>query len=482
MTEKPIITAKNVNVTYALGKSNEVVALRGINLEIFPGEFVIFFGPSGCGKSTLLYSIAGLDRNADGNIKVFDKDVVNMTEKELEYHHQKTIGMIFQAFYLIPSLSVLQNVLLPQIAISVPLLKRKKKASELLEYFGVGDHSHMLPTELSGGQQQRVAICRALVNDPEIILADEPVGNLDSKSAEDTLKLIQDLNLKEKKTILLVTHDPAHLGMANRIFYIKDGEITDMKYNEHPKYVGGGEIGKKKTRDVQMGEAKDAGKSELEMLAKLYGKQGLISGLLLDYKAKQVVTEALTGLTTEEVERIENKVKRFLVQGTSDQDELLNMLDQEEENGGLGMDQRSAAGLVKKIKETVKEIIFVSNPPQKALSDFSMFTNQLRHYLLESLDININRTESVEVINRVVKERFYGFIDRKGVRATLDLPIDKGGGGLDKRDARQMAKLLELVLLGRYSSLIVQENTALEKIKIKMQEIRNQHKKTEKVK
>lgn len=480
MTEQPIITAKDVDVTYALGKSNEVKALKHASLDIFPGEFVIFFGPSGCGKSTLLYSIAGLDRNASGDIKVFGKNVVDMSEKELEHHHQKTIGMVFQAFYLIPSLSVLQNVMLPQIAINVPLKQRKKKALDLLNYFGVGNHSHMLPTELSGGQQQRVAISRALVNDPEIILADEPVGNLDSKSAEDTLRMIQELNLKEKKTIILVTHDPAHLAIANRIFYMKDGEILDMKYNATPKLVGGGAIVSTKQRELQLGEAKEGekkGKSEMEMLAKLYGKQGVISGLLLDFKAKQVVMESLTGLSTEEVESIEERVKKFLVMGTQDHDELLVHLDKEEEKGGLGMDKRSALNLVRKIKDTVKEIRFVAEPPKNVSSDINELTEQLRYYLLDTFDITIAKSDSVEVMNRVIKERIYDFTDRKGVRAVLSMSLSEGGAGLNSRDARQISRLLELILLGRYSGRAVDENSpVLENIKTQVRRVQNRSK------
>lgn len=486
MAEKPIISVKNVDVTYALGKSNEVKALKHASLEIFPGEFVIFFGPSGCGKSTLLYSIAGLDRNAAGLIEVFGKDVVTMKEKDLEYHHQKTIGMVFQAFYLIPSLSVLQNVMLPQMAINVPLAQRKKKSLDLLNYFGVGHHSHMLPTELSGGQQQRVAIARALVNDPEIIFADEPVGNLDSKSAADTLRMIQELNLKEKKTILMVTHDPSHLAMANRIFYMKDGEILDMKFNAAPKYVGGAEIGgPKKTRDVTMGDIPGAGgkggKSELEMVAELYSKQGAISGLLLDFKAKQVVMEALTGLSTEEVESIEERVKKFLATGTQDHDELLVYLDKEEEKGGLGMDKRSAANLVRKIKDVVKEIRFLSETPKHAVSDIGDLTEQLRFYLLDAFDVKLTKSASVEAIDRIIRERIYGFTDKKGVRSVLESPVEEGGAGLNSRDARQVTKLFELILLGRYSSGPEgKENPALENIKTKVRKVQNRSKVLEK--
>ena len=457
----PLITTKDVGVTYLPGKSNEVKALIGASIEIFPGELVIFLGPSGCGKSTLLYSIAGLDRNATGSIKVFGKEIVNANDRNLEHHHQKTIGMIFQAFYLINSLTIIQNVMLPQIAINQTLKSRKKKAMELMTYFGVGDQADKLPTELSGGQQQRVAICRSLVNDPDIILADEPVGNLDSKSAQDTLSLIQKLNIMEKKTIILVTHDPSHLAIANRVFYMKDGKVTDMKVNAHPKVIDPSSLPPAKRRELHLKEAgekeeekrkeEEKGKSDLELLAKAYTKQGPISGLLLEYKAKQVVIESLTGLSTEELERIEDNVKLLIVNGVEDHDSLLSLLDSDENVGGIGMDKKSSIKLVNKIKDVVKEMRFIAYPKQNNITEIDKLTNQIRYYLLDNNNIKITNSEAVDVINRVIKERIYGYTDMKGVRAVLSSNTDNGGVALNKKDARKFAKLLELIMLGRYS-------------------------------
>jgi len=165
-TQKPIIEVKKMNVTYFPGKNNEVRALNDINLEIFPGEFIIFFGPSGCGKSTLLYSISGLERNITGDILVKGDNLRTMNEKTRENFHQKTIGMVFQAYYLIPSLSVLQNIALPQMALNGSIKEREERGQKLLDQFGVGKQGEKLPTELSGGQQQRVAICPPVMNAP----------------------------------------------------------------------------------------------------------------------------------------------------------------------------------------------------------------------------------------------------------------------------------------------------------------------------
>jgi len=322
MTSEPIIRLKDVKVTYFPGKSNEVTAVKNVTLDIYRGEFVIFFGPSGCGKSTLLYSIAGLERHATGGIFVEGKDVVKMSDNDLEKHYQTTIGIIFQAFYLIPSLSVLQNVMMPQIAIGAEPEERKKKAEDLIKYFGVWHQASKFPTELSGGEQQRVAISRSLVNDPDIILADEPVGNLDSKSATDVLSLIQEMNKTKKKTVILVTHDPTHLDTADRVFYLKDAELIDMKVNKEPRII------KRQNTKSEEGTKKD--KSSLELLAKTYSKgKETIDGLLLEYKAREVVLEALTGLSGDEISSIEERVQIMIKKGVNDKNELFKYLDKD---------------------------------------------------------------------------------------------------------------------------------------------------------
>ena len=245
-----IIKIKNLSVTYFSGKSNEVKALKNIDLEIYPGEFIIFFGPSGCGKSTLLYTIAGLETDIAGDIYIEDKNIARFNHEELENFHQKRIGMIFQAYYLISSLSVLQNVILPQMATGRKKKEREKKAIELLEHFGVKAQIDKLPNELSGGQQQRVAICRSLVNDPDILLADEPIGNLDSRSAEDVMELIGNLNRQRKKTVILVTHNPEYLKDGDRIFYLKDGVIIKETVNREKRSLKK-EMGRPPTTEIE---------------------------------------------------------------------------------------------------------------------------------------------------------------------------------------------------------------------------------------
>ena len=197
--QQPLIKTENLKVIYNLGKSNEARALDGVDIEIYPHEYIILFGPSGCGKSTLLYTILGLQRPTYGKVFIKGRDISQFSEKELTNYRRKEIGIIFQAYYLIPTLNVFQNVVLPKIFLSEKPNKRKIQVNTLLQRFGVFDQKTKLPTNLSGGQQQRVAIARALVNDPEIILADEPVGNLDSRSATIVMETLREINERDKK-------------------------------------------------------------------------------------------------------------------------------------------------------------------------------------------------------------------------------------------------------------------------------------------
>ena len=230
-TREPIIKIEKMSIVYDPGKSNENWALKDISLEIYPEEYVIFFGPSGCGKSTLLYVIAGLEKPSQGKVIVNGKDLTSLSEKELIGFHRSSLGMVFQAYYLIPSLTARDNVVLPQVFMEKPPAERLEKTRILMERFGITDFQGRTPTKMSGGQQQRVAIARSLINDPPILLADEPVGNLDSKNAEIVIDLLAELNSKDKKTVLHVTHDPSYLGHAHRIFYMRDGKITRVVSN-----------------------------------------------------------------------------------------------------------------------------------------------------------------------------------------------------------------------------------------------------------
>jgi len=220
-----IIRLENVWKTYKMGEV-EVHALRGMNLEIKHGEFVAIMGPSGSGKSTAVNMVGCLDVPTKGEIYLENKNIAHLSESSLAQIRGKKIGFIFQQFNLIPSLTAKRNVTLPMIFQGVSYKKRVQRAEKLLNMVDLGDRMEHKPTELSGGQQQRVAIARALANDPEVVLADEPTGNLDSKTGKMVIDFLCKMHVKEKKTIIMVTHDHNLAKCADRVAYLKDGVIV----------------------------------------------------------------------------------------------------------------------------------------------------------------------------------------------------------------------------------------------------------------
>ncbi|MBN1386238.1 ABC transporter ATP-binding protein [Candidatus Woesearchaeota archaeon] len=225
MSGQTLIELQDVTKTYDMGKAGKLTVLKDINLKIDKGEFVAITGPSGSGKSTMMNLVGALDVPSTGAIFLNDKNVARMSESSLAVLRGKTIGFIFQQFNLIPTLSALDNTMLPMEFIEKPSALARRRARELLASLGLGDRLHHRPNELSGGQQQRVAISRALANDPDVVLADEPTGNLDSKTGKYVMDFLHKLNVEENKTIILVTHDLHLIRYAKRVIYLRDGII-----------------------------------------------------------------------------------------------------------------------------------------------------------------------------------------------------------------------------------------------------------------
>jgi len=219
----PAVEISNVRKSYLMG-SLEVPVLSEINLRIERGEFLAIMGPSGSGKSTLVNLIGCLDRPTEGKVLIRGRDLQSMSDEELARLRGLEIGFVFQTFNLIPRLTAFENVLLPTFANSKISVDPQKRAKELLEILGLKDRMHHRPGELSGGQSQRVSIARALINDPAIILADEPTGNLDSKTGIEILQIFMDLN-REGKTVIIITHDSEIAKYADRVVLVKDGII-----------------------------------------------------------------------------------------------------------------------------------------------------------------------------------------------------------------------------------------------------------------
>lgn len=424
---QPIVKIKNVNLTYNEGKASEFKALRNINLEIYPEEFVIFFGPSGSGKSTLLYLIAGLEMASSGTVTVGQyRDLKALSNQEMVSFHRSFIGMIFQAFYLVPSLTAKDNVELPMVFAGVEPLKRSQIAQTLLDRFGITEFKDRVPARLSGGQQQRVAIARSLVNNPSIVLADEPVGNLDSKNAEIVLDLIADLKNKDKKTVILVTHDPSHLHKADRVFYIKDGSIVkvaNQKEDKHHGYEAFKQAEKSPESDTE---------TILSKFAKVYPnltKEQLLSKLL--------VHDALVPYNIDILIKTEEIITRF-IQKEIKTDELYTLLDESTAGGGVSLYEPTAHRLITSVLKVTQEVKITGSTKN---------AQKIFEYLLEENPVILSNTQKklflVAVANVVSKKssstEFFTQLDRS---------LEDGGVGLNTRTAQHFQKKVELLLAG----------------------------------
>ncbi len=445
---EPIIRMHNVNFIYNRGKDNEFQALINITLKIYPEEFIIVFGPSGCGKSTLLNVIAGLERPDDGSISVFDKNMMTMNKKEFAGYHRAQVGMIYQAYNLVTSLSVLDNVALPQIFVNVRKRKREKWSKSLLERFGILQHANKIPTELSGGQQQRIGIARAIVNNPQLVLADEPVGNLDSVSAKNVLEILKELNEKEKKTIILVTHNPENLSYGDRIIYMKDGIITRETVNRRK-----GE--KQELKEIVTKAPSDEIKEIMRTYHGLSPEQ--INILIMPYKAKVFAHHFITNRNMEEAKVFEDVIQRRLL-GTISLDEFFDILNRSSSEGGVGFDSRTAAKIVRRVRRLLRIAYFIYQKGRQRKNVYGRHdkinmeekADKLTDYLLKTCYLEYYRHLDQEQLKRLrlaVKNRLEAKIQKSEFYNYLDTPFKEGGVGLNSKTARAITNEIELILI-----------------------------------
>lgn len=451
MPKTPIIEIKNLNFTYNRGKGNEYKALNGISLNIYPEEYVIIFGPSGCGKSTLLNVIAGLETADDGEARSLGHDLMKLSKKDFAYYHRYELGIIFQAYNLIPSLTVLENVALPQIFINTNKKKREDHARTLLERFGISNHADKIPTELSGGQQQRIGIARSIVNNPQIVIADEPMGNLDSTSAKNVLEILRELNEEEKKTIILVTHDPEILFVADRVIYVKDGAIIKEEVNS--KKVKQGKVNSEVPR---------APSKELNDMMKIYQNMddSQINVLIMPYKAKVFVNRFSSRLSTEEANKFEDLLQRKML-GTLTDEEFVENLHRSFVDGGVGLNKRTAENIVERVNSVVEMARFLYqdyHQEKNAAGNHDLITNKekgdvITEYLLKTCyHGHKNKLSEISLsrLKQAIMERIATDLPKSDFYNYLDLSFRESGVGLNSRTARAITEELELILIVGY--------------------------------
>ena len=433
----PIIKIENLSLVYDLGKANETKALADITAEIYPKEYIVFFGPSGCGKSTLLYVIAAMQAQTSGTIFMHDKNLGKMTEKEVTDYRQSSISMVFQQYNLIPSLNVLDNVAIPQTFRDIGQQERNPKAQALLDRFGIGAFSTRLPTELSGGQQQRGSVARAPVNNTPIILADEPTGNLDSKSTQNVLDIFQELNEKDEKTIILVTHDPNQLQYAHRIFHMKDGRIIKQTINNQRTQLIDSIAREKLIKSTS------AVSSAIADILSVYPE--LTESRL---KAKAIVNYLISELDTQQLDRLERLVEDRLL-GKISKDDFYAALDDPIEKGGAEMNVQSA----KKIDRSIEALLAETDAIQKNIGVIDKdgkakqrVISEIRSQLTAIVPSPL-KDEQLGRLDACIAQRMAGAIDRNGFFENLDMAASHGGVGLRREVAEDMARRMEILLI-----------------------------------
>jgi len=424
---KPVVSMKNVSVVYGQGQGSEVAAVKNITLDIFPEEYVIFYGPSGSGKSTLLYLIAGLQAPTDGEVLIEDQNLYDLSEGQLMEFHRSSIGFIFQAFYLISNLSIWDNIALPQIFKELPANLRKQRIQELASRFGISENLFKKPAELSGGQQQRAAAARALINNPHLILADEPVGNLDTKNAQVMMNILKELNQKDRKTIILVTHNPAYLPYAHRVFYIRDGMVERESRPDKPNKEEG--ILSTPVAKVQL--------SDLQKKYPYLSMERL--------RAKILTREMLIPYDPDEQEKMEVMIEQYL-SGKIDEQQLITMFDT---TGTLGLSIKSetAIRLMRKIMN-LKGELQIAQRPVDAQHPVEKKAEDIKNYLLETANVQVSEEQSKR-LDEAVEKRLLDIFTPQDFMLYLDKPFSQGGLGLNKRLSKKISKNLEWVLTAK---------------------------------
>lgn len=432
--KKPLIKLENVNYIYNAGEPSESYALKDISLEIYPGEYASFLGPSGCGKSTLLYIIAGIEKPTSGKVLINGRDITEMSSKELAIYRQIGIGIIFQNFNLIPSISVRDNVIMPMAFLGVTSELRDKQAEDILKRLELDKLSGRFPYELSGGQQQRVGIARALVNEPPLMLADEPLGNLDSKNANNVLEFLKELNQKYKKTIIMVTHEAWSLRDVSKVFHMLDGKLTKVE----DKLAG----------TMITVEGKGGAPTAAAITAE--------KKHTLEERAKTMSSLLLRGYSNAELLRLEG----FLLQLFKHEitiEVFIEKLDLSFKEGGVGLWKQKAARLGALVKSTMEESDNLEKMYAKIENNIevSLFdeTKEIRNWLLQGMKLKMD-TLQYDKLDEILSERIRGIVGAAHVLKLFSLKKSEGGLGFTSRTSLRLAEKLESLLGGDLSAAL----------------------------
>lgn len=433
---EPAIIVDKLRVIYNQGRSNETRALEETSLIVYPHEYVIIFGPSGCGKSTLLYSLSGLQSATQGLVTIQGKTINDMNEREELALHQNTVGMIFQAFYLIPSLNVIDNVVLPKVFLGEHPKARNEVGYQLLRRFGIAEQADKFPNQLSGGQKQRVAIARALVNNPDIILADEPVGNLDSESAENVLKILKELNEVDQKTIIMVTHNPEHLQYADRVIHMKDGRITKEEVHKEKRDI----VHHQKTEDEPQEESNPELKMLMASFKSLLPQQ--VDVLMIPFKAKQLLSHLLSELNEDQISMAEAFLKELLFENI-DAQTFVQRLDLDLEKGGAGWNRMRAESFSARIEK-------IRSVTQAMAADLERSPIILGEYLITLFNLKFDAKRLVR-FRATLKLRIESKIGQIELRKRLDAPYAQEGIGLHSNTVEKISREVEIIMLLKFS-------------------------------
>lgn len=433
---RPIIYADKIEITYNLGKENEFKANKGTTIEIFEQEYIILFGPSGCGKSTLLYCVFGVLPPSAGKMYVNGESIYDYSPMQMVYFQRKTMGIMYQQFNLIPSITVLDNVALPLIFDGVPPRERNERAMELCRRFMIDHVAHKRPTLLSGGQQQRVSVARSLVNDPQILIADEPVGNLDSITAAQVMDTLAEINEKDKKTVILVTHDAKYLPYAHRIVYMNDGRIERIVPNPEKKQI------------LKLAPGTTI-VTEIEQISRIYPYDSPA-----ELQVKSIVNYLTQDFTFDQVVRIERLTEQVIV-GRMDGSTYLRLLMAPYEEGGAGVAVSEASKMAQKLSDILERSRDIQRYRRSALLDGAKvhargteYVNRIAEYIATEMGLSLD-AKAKQNFEDIIAQRIGGFTKKDDFKNQLLTPVSEGGVGLTYKVMHDTTRLMEkLIAIG----------------------------------